>query len=212
ATLSILDSCVKHGIKKFVFTSSAAVYGNSPKLPKREDMLPMPISPYAASKLGVEHACIVYNYLYRLNFVCLRVFNVYGPRQDPSNQYSGVISKFMQAALSNKPLIIYGDGTQTRDFVYVVDVVDALQRAATARVNGVFNIATGNATPIQRLAKLVIKLTGSKSSIKHLPRREGDVRASRASIAKAKRLLGWKPKIGLEQGLGYTIEWFKTKA
>jgi len=209
-SLNLLKAAVEGKVKKFIFSSSAAVYGESPELPKRETMLPVPISPYAASKLAVEHQCIVYNRLYGLPFVCLRLFNVYGPKQDPKSQYSGVISKFIAAALARQQLIVFGDGLQTRDFVYVGDVVNSFE-AAIRDGNGIFNIASGATTTINSLASVLVRITHSSSIIIHKPCKPGDIMHSRASIRKAVSKLKWLPRMQLARGLAETVAWQNQK-
>lgn len=206
-SLNVLLSCSR--AKKFIFTSSAAVYGDCKRLPLKEQALPCPLSPYAASKLAVEQLCLVHQRIKGLPTVCLRLFNVYGPGQNPANDYSGVISKFIAAALCSQPLTVFGDGTQTRDFVFVGDVVEALIAAAETGATGVFNIAGGTPTSVRALASTIIKITNSKSGIRFQPSRQGDILHSLASVEKARRALGWRARVGMEEGLKQTLAWQK---
>ncbi len=207
-TMNVINACVETKVRKFLFSSSAAVYGDSPVLPKKEITLPVPMSPYAASKLMVEHQCIVNYQLYGLRFTCLRLFNVYGPKQDPHSPYSGAISIFMEKAKRNENITIFGDGNQTRDFVFVEDVVRALEIAAKSTTNGIFNIAGGKTVTVNHLASQIVELAKSKSKIIYEPYRPGDILHSFASVRKAKISLGWEPKVSVRQGLKKTIEWF----
>ncbi|MBN2517863.1 MAG: SDR family oxidoreductase [Candidatus Altiarchaeota archaeon] len=208
-TLTLLDSAVKTGVKKIVYASSSSVYGDAPALPKREDMQPDPKSPYAVSKLIGEHYMRVFNEIYGLKTISLRYFNVYGPRQDPGSEYAAVIPRFIDAALEGKPLTIYGDGKQTRDFTYVADVVEANKKAMANNKTGVYNIAGGKQISINELAERIIEITGSKSKTTHQRPRPGDVKRSLADVSKAKKELGFEPKVHLREGLGRSIEWIK---
>ncbi|RLE63642.1 MAG: hypothetical protein DRJ38_07015 [Thermoprotei archaeon] len=207
-TVSLLKSAVDAGVKKVVYISSAAVYGNPKYLPIDEKHPLEPISPYGATKLAGEFLVKAFYETYRLKYVILRPFNIYGPGQNPA--YAGVISKFIERVSRGLPPIIYGDGQQTRDFVYVEDVAEAIAKAVEKRLEKeVFNIATGKPTKIVDLAKLVMKLFKNEDlkPIFENPR-PGDIRHSYASITKAVEKLGWKPSTGLEEGLKKTIEWF----
>lgn len=213
-TLLVLGAAYKFGVKRVVLASSAAVYGDTLALPKREDGSLAPKSPYGESKHINEMNAQKYYKDYKLETVCLRYFNVYGPRQDPNSPYSGVISKFISAALKKAPPIIYGDGEQTRDFVYVKDVVKANMLAMREKkaAGEIFNIGTGKETSINALWKEIKKLTKSRQNpVYHQPR-NGDIRRSFASIVKAEKLLGYKPRYALEDGLRETIEWIKETA
>ncbi len=203
-TLNVLLAAKDSGVKKVIYASSCAVYGDTPTLPKTEDMPPDPQSPYAVSKLAGEYYCRVFHRVYRLPTVCLRYFNVYGPRQDPASQYAAVIPRFIRKALDNRPFIIYGDGEQTRDFVYVKDVADVNILAAEGDAGGVCNIGTGERVSINTLAKLVIELVGSGIEPVYSEPRPGDIMHSLAHISRARRL-GYNPKYSLEQGLRETI-------
>jgi UDP-glucose 4-epimerase len=203
-TLNVLLAAKDNGVKKVIYASSCAVYGDSPALPKTEDMPPDPQSPYAVTKLAGEYYCQVFHQVYGLPTVCLRYFNVYGPRQDPGSQYSAVIPAFIQKVLDDRPPIIFGDGKQTRDFTFIKDVVDANILAAESDATGVYNIGRGERVSINRLAELVIKLVGSRVAPVHREPRPGDVRHSLADISRA-RQFGHNPKYNLEQGLRETV-------
>jgi UDP-glucose 4-epimerase len=201
-TLTLLRSCVDVGVNKFVFASSCAIYGDPKKLPITEKASPNPISPYAESKLEGEAHCMEFCLMDVLKAVALRFFNVYGPRQN-INEYSGVITKFIDFSRRGLPLVVYGDGSQTRDFVSVYDVVKAILAAAeNDSVGGeVFNIGSGKAVTINDLAQTVADLSGRNPEIRHEPERIGDIKGSRADISKAKRLLGYSPTVSLKDGL-----------
>lgn len=210
-TLLVLGAASRMGVKRVVLASSAAVYGDTLALPKREDGALAPKSPYGETKHINEMNAEKYFKDFRLQTVCLRYFNVYGPRQDPHSPYSGVISKFVSAALRKERPIIYGDGEQTRDFVYVKDVVKAnlLAMAEKKAAGQVFNIGTEKETSINQLWKEIKKQTKSKLTPIHKEPREGDIRRSFASIVKAEKVLKYKPQYSLEEGLKYTIEWIR---
>ncbi|ASJ16223.1 nucleoside-diphosphate sugar epimerase [Thermococcus chitonophagus] len=208
-TVNILMALAE-GNGKLIFASSAAVYGDNPNLPLKESETPSPISPYGVTKLAGEHYCRVFYEIYGVPTVVLRYFNVYGPRQ--SSAYAGVISIFMRNAIKNKPLTIFGDGKQTRDFIYVKDVVEAnLLVAKKKKAEGeVFNVATGKETTVLELALKIIDLSGASSSIVFAPPRPGDIRRSVADISKLRKL-GFSPKYTLEEGLKETFGWFKNE-
>ena len=202
-TLTLLKACVDSGVKKVVYASSSSIYGDTQTLPKVETMEPNPKSPYAVSKFVGEHYMGVFSEVYDLKTASLRYFNVYGPRQNPSptiHEYAAVMPKFIYAALQDKPLEVYGDGTQTRDFTFVKDVVEANKKAMFSG-EGIYNIAGGKQITINDLAKLIIDTIGSTSEIIHSSSRKGDVKHSLADISKAKRDLGWEPEYSLEEGL-----------
>jgi len=211
-TLNVLVAARDCGVRKVVMASSAAVYGENPDLPKREEMAPDLLSPYAAQKLSDEHYAVVFSRLYGLSTVCLRYFNVFGPRQDPSSPYSGVISIFASRILQGEPIVIHGDGGQTRDFVYVRDVVQANLRAMASGAEGVFNIARGEQTDLNTLAGIMMKAAGREVAIHHGPSRAGDIRHSLAEISRARDVLGWKPAYDLEEGLSETMRWIEREA
>ena len=207
-TLNILRALLDgHG--KLVFASSAAVYGDNPNLPLRETERPRPLSPYGVTKVTGEEYLRVFHELYGLPVVALRYFNVFGPRQG-FNQYAGVISIFINRALKDEPLVIFGDGKQTRDFIYVKDVVKAnLVVAESNRANGrVFNVATGRQTSILELATKIIEITGANTSIIFDRPRPGDIRHSLADISEIRKL-GFEPEWSLEEGLKKTVEWYQ---
>lgn len=206
-TLNVLTASRDAGLRRVVFASTAAVYGASPQLPKREDMRPDPRSPYAVAKLGGEHYASVFQELYGLETVSLRFFNVFGPRQDPSSEYSGVISRFISAVLRDQQPVIYGDGEQTRDFVFVQDVVRACILASQSRGKGIFNVARGESTSLNQLLKALAEITGREVRPRYARARAGDIRHSLADISKA-REIGYVPEVSVEEGLRRTMEWF----
>jgi len=207
--LNILEGAKAHNVKKVIHMSSAAIYGDNPESPKTTDMLPRPKSPYGITKLDGEFYLQMYCESFGVKTVSLRNFNVFGPRQDPKSQYAAAIPIFVAKALKNEPITIYGDGEQTRDFVYVKDVVQANILAATKpEVTGVFNVATGQAISINTLVKTVMELTGSSSKVIYEPERAGDIKHSLASIENTKKVLGFEPKYDLMEGLKTTIKYF----
>ena len=208
-TLNVLVAAKDCGVKKVIYASSSSVYGDTPELPKREDMMPNPLSPYAVTKLLGEYYCKVFTEVYGLKTVSLRYFNVYGPRQDPYSDYAAVIPRFINRVLENKPPVIYGDGEQTRDFTFVKDVVRANILAMKSNADGVYNIAYGNRISINELANVIMKLMGRNLNPIHEAPREGDVKHSLGDIARAKKDLGYEPTYSLEEGLRGTVEWFK---
>ena len=202
--LNTLEAAKRAGVRKFVFASSAAIYGDNPVVPKTEDMLPEPKSPYAITKLDGEYYMNLFHTPGTFETCSLRFFNVFGARQNPDGGYAAAVPIFLRKALENRPLTIFGDGEQTRDFVYVEDIVSALVFASENEVSGVFNVGYGTQMTINDLAKEIIKLTGSCSEIQHLPERPGDVRHSRASIEKLFSA-GWKPSFSLRDALTLTV-------
>jgi len=213
-TIKVLEAARQNGVRRAVLASSSAVYGDVPQLPKTESMAPSPLSPYAIQKLTNEFYAELYHRMYGLQTVCLRYFNVYGPRQDPSSPYSGVISIFMRKALENQQPIIYGDGRQTRDFVFVKDVVQANILAATHEsVSGrVYNIGTSNSVEINALWHSIAALAGCGLSPEHADARPGDIVHSLASIQRAKDQLGFQPVHDFSEGLQKTFEWYRQHA
>lgn len=207
-TLNVLVAARDRSVKKVIYASSSSVYGDTPKLPKREDMTPNPLSPYAVAKLTGEYYCNVFNDVYGLKTVALRYFNVYGPKQDPYSDYAAVIPKFVSKISGDKPPVIYGDGLQTRDFTFVKDVVAANIRAMRSDATGVFNIASGSRITIQELAELVMKLMDKNLSVALEEPRKGDVKHSLADISRAKAAFDYEPGYRLEKGLEETIRWF----
>jgi UDP-glucose 4-epimerase len=210
-SLQVLEAARRAGARRVVFASSSAVYGDDPVLPKREDMAPRPLTPYAVQKLAVEYHQKVYTALYGLAAASLRFFNVYGPRQDPRSPYSGVISIFMTRALSGAAPVINGDGLQTRDFVFVTDVVRALIAAAVSpsAPGRVFNVGTGRAVTINDLWRTIARIAGSAVEPTHGPPRAGDVPHSLSSIEQARQHLQFAPRTALEDGLTRTMEWYR---
>lgn len=209
--LNILEAAKFHKVKKVVFSSSAAVYGNSAQLPKTINTMPEPKSPYGITKLEGEYYLKMYNEQYGLGAVSLRYFNVFGPRQNPNSHYAAAIPIFISKALANQPITIYGDGEQTRDFIYVKDVVKAnILAATTDNINGVFNIALGKSTTINEIAKEIIRITKSKSTIIYEDERLGDIRHSCASIDESIERLKFVPNFSLDSGLLETINYFRS--
>ncbi len=212
STLSLLLAAKENNVRRIVYAASSSAYGDQPTLPKVETMLPEPLSPYAVAKLVGEHYCQVFTRVYGLETVSLRYFNVFGPRQDPSSQYSGVISRFISALLGGETPVIYGDGEQSRDFTYIDNVVDAnLKSAESAKAVGhVINIANGERISLNHLLTELQDLTGKTNvTAEYRPARAGDVKHSLADISRARDLLGFDPKINLRQGLSLTMDWWK---
>ena len=209
-TVKVLDTAKRCQCRRVVMASSSAVYGDDPDLPKSESMRPKPLTPYAVQKLTGEYNARLYNDLYGLETVCLRYFNVYGPRQDPSSPYSGVISIFMAKAARAEAPVIYGDGGQFRDFVFVRDVVAAnLLSASVAGAGGsVLNVGTGRRILINRVWEMVQHLSGIELPPEYGPPRPGDIRESVADIGLATSLLGFEPAYDFETGLGKTLAWY----
>jgi UDP-glucose 4-epimerase len=206
ATIALLEASVRHEVRRFVFSSSAAVYGDTGGEPAREDMIPKPMSHYAVQKLASEHYCQIYHRLHGLETVCLRYFNVYGPRQRADSPYSGVIAKFIDAARAGQPITIFGDGEQTRDFCHVKDVASANYLAATqdrAKVAGrVFNLGTGVSTSVNDLARLVAAAFGTTEiPIEHQPARAAEIRYSQAVVETARKQLEWQHSASLNTSL-----------
>jgi UDP-glucose 4-epimerase len=207
--LNVLEEASGAGVKRLVHSSSAAVYGESPEIPKREEMAPDPRSPYAVTKLDGEYYAALFARTGKLETVSLRYFNVFGPRQDPRSTYAAAVPIFVANALANRPLVIHGDGGQTRDFVFVADVAAANGLAAThPDARGTYNVGYGSSLSIRRLAELIIELTGSSSEIIHGPDRPGDVRHSVASADRI-RSLGLQSAADFRGGLARTIEYFR---
>ena len=204
-TLNILIAAMDSGVKKVIYSSSSSIYGDTPSLPKHEDMIPSPQSPYAVAKLAGEYYCRVFNHIYGLPTISLRYFNVFGPRQDPNSQYAAVIPRFLKKISEGKPPVIYGDGEQTRDFTFVKDVVQANIKAAESDAVGVYNIGTGERTSIHKLVEIIRKLTGSSIEPIYESARAGDILHSLADITEAGNF-GYKPEYSLEKGIRETIE------
>ena len=207
-TLNVLLASRDNKVKKVIFASSSAVYGDTPSLPQKEDMTPRPLSPYAVTKLAGEYYCEVFGENYQLPTICLRYFNVYGSRQDPDSQYAAVIPIFIRNVIEGKPPVIFGDGRQTRDFAYVKDVVTGTIRAAESNATGIFNLSRGESITVERLAEVIIKLGGRKVSADYHEPRSGDIKHSQADITKS-RTFGHKSVYDLETGLAETVKWFQ---
>ena len=206
--LNVLESAAEHGVKKLCFSTSAAIYGDNPVVPKVETMFPEPKSPYAITKLDGEYYCNMFTKEGKLQTACLRYFNVFGPRQDPKSAYAAAVPIFIAKALANEDLTIFGDGEQTRDFIFVKDIVAANAFFAMNDHTGVHNIANGGKISINDLANEIIRLTNSSSKIIHKEVRAGDVKHSRASIDKLKAT-GFQPSFSFSDGLAATVEAYK---
>lgn len=212
-TLNILIAARDNGVKRVVLASSSSVYGNSPQLPKVETFEPAPLSPYAVTKLACEYYARVFSNLYGLSTICLRYFNVFGPRQDPTSQYAGALAKFVQCALHHEPFPIYGDGEQSRDFTYVENVVNANLRAAYFEFDGgaVINIAGGARTTLNQIVALLNELAHQNLPTQFAPPRAGDVLHSHADISRARELLGYEPTVDVREGLKRTVEYYASR-
>jgi nucleoside-diphosphate-sugar epimerase len=213
ASLNILVASRDAGIRRLVYAGSSSAYGDTPALPKCEDMAPNPLSPYALQKLVAEQYCQMFTRLYGFETVTIRYFNVFGPRQDPGSPYSGVISLFSAALLEGRQPIIYGDGEQTRDFTYVANVVDGVLRACEApdAAGEVINVATGGRISLNELLRTMNRIVGSSIEPIYREPRPGDVRDSQADISKARKLLGYAPFVSLEDGLKKTLAWCRAE-
>ena len=209
ATLNVLVAARDAGVRRLVFASSSSEYGNTPTLPKREDMPPSPLSPYALQKVMGTAYCQMFTRLYGFETVATRYFNVFGPRQDPSSPYSGVISVFSTALSEGRRPIIYGDGEQTRDFTYVANVVDGVLRACEApkAAGEVINVACGTRISLNELLRVMNRIVGTNLEAIYKDERAGDVKDSQADISKATALLGYTPIVDLEEGLRHTLAW-----
>jgi nucleoside-diphosphate-sugar epimerase len=212
-TVNVLVAARDAKVKRVVYAASSSAYGDTPTLPKHEDMRPDPISPYAVAKLASEHYMISFYRCYGLETVCLRYFNIFGPRQDPSSPYSGVLAKFTTQMLRLEQPTINGDGEQSRDFTYIDNAVEANLLACTApaqkAAGQMFNVATGRRVTLNETFKVLQDLTGYKGQPKHGPDREGDVKHSLADISKAEEGLGYRPLVDFEEGLRRTVEWYR---
>jgi UDP-glucose 4-epimerase len=206
-TLNVLMASKEAGVKKVVYASSSSVYGDTPEMPKREDMKPNPLSPYAVTKIAGEYYCKVFQEVYGLKTVSLRYFNVFGQRQDPTSEYAAVIPKFITSILDNKSPTIYGDGEQSRDFTFVKHVVEANILAAESDATGVFNIACGRRITINKLVDMINEILGKDVKPVYAASRAGDVKHSLADISRAKSF-GYEPKSNFKDGLKETIRWF----
>jgi UDP-glucose 4-epimerase len=210
-TFNVLMAAREAGARRVVYAASSSAYGDTETLPKHEEMPPSPLSPYAAAKLFGEYYCQVFTRVYNLETVSLRYFNVFGPRQDPSSPYSGVISKFITALLAGETPVIYGDGEQSRDFTYIDNVVDANLRAAESgeAVGQVINLGVGERVTINQLLDELQRIIGSNARARYEAARAGDVRHSLAAISRAKDLINYRPLVGLAEGLRRTVAWYR---
>jgi len=215
ATVNILIAARDADVKRVVYAASSSAYGDTPTLPKQEDMPPDPISPYAVAKLASEYYMVSFSRCYGLETVSLRYFNVFGPRQDPSSPYSGVLAKFITQMLRGEQPTAFGDGSQSRDFTYIDNVVEANLLAATApaanAAGRMFNIATGTRVDLNQAFLILKKLTGYSGSLKYAAEREGDIKHSLADISRAGRQLGYQPTVHFEEGLRRTVEWYRER-
>ncbi|MBZ5647067.1 MAG: SDR family oxidoreductase [Acidobacteriia bacterium] len=215
-SLNVLVAAREAGVKRVVYAASSSAYGDTPTLPKREDMLPNPISPYAVAKLAAEHYMASFFRVYGLETVSLRYFNIFGPRQDPSSQYSGVLAKFIPAMLEGRQPTIYGDGEQSRDFTYIDNAVSANLLACTAPASAVagctFNIAVGKRASLNETFGILKKLTGYTGQAAYAAAREGDIKHSLADISLAEKHLGYRVLVDFEEGLRRTVEWYRQEA
>jgi UDP-glucose 4-epimerase len=212
-TVTLLVAARDAKVKRVVYAASSSAYGDTPTLPKHEDMKPDPISPYAVAKLASEHYMISFYRCYGLETVALRYFNIFGPRQDPTSQYSGVLAKFITLMLKGEQPTMFGDGEQSRDFTYVDNAVEGnllACQAPEAQVAGkVFNVATGTRVTLNETFALLQKLTSYSGPAKYAAVRSGDIKHSLADISKARQALGYEPKVGFGEGLQRTVEWYR---
>jgi len=213
ATVHVLIAARDAKVKRVVYAASSSAYGDTPTLPKHEVMPPNPISPYAVAKLASEYYMTSFYRCYGLETVCLRYFNIFGPRQDPSSPYSGVLAKFITQMLNREQPTIFGDGTQSRDFTYIDNTVEANLLAAKAPASQaagqVFNVATGTRVDLNETFQLLKKIIGYNGDVKYGPERGGDVKHSLADLSRIEKHLGYKPKISFEEGLRRTVEWYR---
>lgn len=212
-TVNILIAARDAKVRRVVYAASSSAYGDTPTLPKREDMTPNPISPYAVAKLASEYYMVSFFRCYGLETVSLRYFNIFGPRQDPTSPYSGVLAKFITQMLRGEQPTIFGDGSQSRDFTYIDNAVSAnllAAQASTAKVAGrVFNVATGTRVDLNQTFELLKKMTGYSGNVKYAAERGGDIKHSLADITLATKALGYEPKVNFEEGLQRTVEWYR---
>jgi UDP-N-acetylglucosamine/UDP-N-acetyl-alpha-D-glucosaminouronate 4-epimerase len=213
-TLRLLDAARRAGVRRLVYAASSSAYGDSPVTPKLETMAPAPLSPYAVSKLAGEHYCHVYAGAFGVETVCLRYFNIFGPRQDPKSEYAAVVPRFVTAALAGQGVTIFGDGTQSRDFCHVNNVVDANLLAGAAPAEAVsgrtFNIGCGASISLNDLVRIIGAALGRTVAVTYAPPRAGDVKHSAADISAARAGLDYHPRVSLEAGLQSTIAWYGT--
>ena len=210
ATLNLLEACRKRGVKKFVYAASSSAYGDTVVLPKREEMPANPLSPYALQKHVGERYCAMYHALFGLETVSLRYFNVFGPGQDPNSEYAAVIPKFITRLLAGQAVTVFGDGEQSRDFTYVENVVEANLLALRAKGAGgkVVNVGCGRRFSLNQLIRMMERVLGVKARVEYLPPRPGDVRDSLAAIDLARKILGYEPRVSIEEGLKRTVASF----
>lgn len=210
-TLNLLEAARVNNVRRVIYASSSSIYGDSLILPKKEDMIPDPLSPYAVSKITGEHYMKVFHRLYGIETVILRYFNVYGPFQDPTSEYSGVIAKFITAFLSNKPITVHGDGEQSRDFTYVDDVVEANILAVDADASGeIFNVACGTRNTLNQMIEILKSIFNKKEyEITYTEPRPGDVKHSQAEVSKIREKLNFSAAISFERGLRRTVDWYR---
>ncbi|HYL16902.1 MAG TPA: SDR family oxidoreductase [Terriglobales bacterium] len=213
-TVNVLVAARDAKVKRVVYAASSSVYGDTPTLPKREEMIPNPISPYAVAKLASEYYMISFFRCYGLETVCLRYFNIFGPRQDPTSAYSGVLAKFITQMLRGEKPTIFGDGEQSRDFTYIDNAVSANLLACKAPkgvAGGIFNVANGRRVNLKETFQALKNLTGYQGYVKFAPERSGDVKHSLADISNAEKHLGYKPLVSFEEGLKKTVEWYRSQ-
>jgi len=214
-TVNVLVAARDAKVKRVVYAASSSAYGDAPTLPKHEAMSPDPISPYAVAKLASEHYMVSFYRCYRLETVSLRYFNIFGPRQDPSSPYSGVLAKFITGMLRGEQPTIFGDGEQSRDFTYIDNAVAAnllaCEAPAAKAAGRVFNIATGRRATLNGTFKLLQEITGYSGAPRYAPEREGDIKHSLADVSKAEAGLGYKPTVNFEEGLRRTVEWYRER-
>ena len=214
-TVNVLVAARDAKVKRVVYAASSSAYGDAPTLPKHEAMSPDPISPYAVAKLASEHYMVSFYRCYRLETVSLRYFNIFGPRQDPSSPYSGVLAKFITGMLRGEQPTIFGDGEQSRDFTYIDNAVAAnllaCEAPAAKAAGRVFNIATGRRATLNETFKLLQDITGYSGAPRYAPEREGDIKHSLADVSKAEAGLGYKPTVNFEEGLRRTVEWYRKR-
>jgi nucleoside-diphosphate-sugar epimerase len=212
-TLNVLLAARDSGVKRVVFAASSAAYGDNPKLPRVESHEPRPLSPYALTKVAGEYYCQIFTHLYGLEAVALRYFNIFGPRQNPHSQYTGVLSKFITAYIKGTTPVIFGDGEQSRDFTYIDNVVDATLRACTApdAPGRVINVGVGGRFTLNQTITLLNQIFGKQVAPRYDPPRSGDVLHSQADISLARQVLGYEPKVPYEQGLRKTVDWYRSE-
>jgi UDP-glucose 4-epimerase len=215
ATVNLLVAARDAKVKRVIYAASSSAYGDTPTLPKHEDMKPNPISPYAVAKLASEYYMTSFYRCYGLETVCLRYFNIFGPRQDPTSPYSGVLAKFITQMLRHEAPTIHGDGEQSRDFTYIDNVVEAnllaCRAPSTEAAGRVFNVATGQRVELNQVFRLLKSITAYAGEANYGPERAGDVKHSLADLSRAEKHLGYKPKVGFEEGLRKTVAWYRSR-